>query len=60
MKRRGSQQRDCRRAHVRDGTHLYFWMEVPIAPSMYAMRDWNSASSCPNTGDRCSGSTHAL
>ena len=39
-------------------TYLYFWMDVPMAPSMYAMRDSNSSSSCANASDLGSGSSH--
>ena len=39
---------------------LYFWIIVPIAPSMNAMRSRNSASSGSNAADFFSGSTHFL
>ncbi len=39
--------------------HLYFWIEVPMAPSINAMRDSNSSSRCAKASDLGSGSSHS-
>ena len=54
-----TQQATLRRL-LTNSSYLCFWIEVPIAPSMYMIRSSMSNSSCPNAGDFCRGSRHAL